>query len=133
MSDRRRRPKPWVKVDYPSKRGLTRSEAMGELKLGPKLSWFRPLAEHSRLAPRTQRPWGYIHIHGDWGEPPVWELVGYYSPVALAWGLLSLYRRDHAWYARDVDGYLNKHECHGIFYWLPTDPHVLRLPLGVTR
>ena len=123
----------WVEVDFPGKLTLSRSEAMGELKHGPELEWFRPWAEHAHVAPRTGTPWGFIHIHGEWGESHVWELVGFHSREDLAWGLQSLYGRNHVWYWRDVDGYLNDHECHGVFWWLPDDPRLLRLPLGVTR
>jgi hypothetical protein len=118
---------------YPDKVGLSESEAMHVLRSGPLPRWFRPWAEHARVAPQTSRPWGYVHIHGEWGEPPVWELVGYYSLEDLAWGLQSLFDRGHDWHVLDVDGYLNDHECHGVFYWLPGDPQLLRLPLGVTR
>jgi hypothetical protein len=117
---------------YPAKAMLTESEAMRVLRAGPVLEWFRPWAEHARVAPRTPRPWGYVHIYGEWGEPPVWELTGYYSPDALAWGLELLYQA-HDWHVLDVDGYLNDHECHGVFFWLPTDPRLLRLPQRVTR
>ncbi|WP_223690982.1 hypothetical protein [Leifsonia poae] len=118
---------------YPDKVGLSESEAMHVLRSGPLPRWFHPWAEHARVAPQTPRPWGYVHIHGEWGEPPVWELVGYYSLEDLAWGLQSLFDRSHDWHVLDVDGYLNDHECHGVFYWLPSDPQLLRLPLGVTR
>ncbi|MGW9629849.1 hypothetical protein ACWGST_04040 [Agromyces sp. NPDC055520] len=124
---------PWVQIDLPGKTSLSRSEAMRELRSGPLLEWFRPFAEHAHVAPCTPCPWGYIHVHGDWGAQPAWEVVAYYSPEELAWGLQSLFGRDHDWYTRDVDGHLNDHECHGVFYWLPTDPRLLRLPLGVTR
>ncbi|MER7797606.1 hypothetical protein [Microbacterium sp. NPDC096154] len=129
----------WVQEDYPSKLWLSESEAMEVLSGGPKPRWFHPWAEHARVAPRrAPHPWGYIHIHGEWGSAPVWELVGYWSREDLAWGLESLFRPlhghgSHEWYVRDVSGWLNDHECHGVFYWLPTDPRVLRLPLGVTR
>lgn len=123
----------WVQVDYPSKPWLSKSEAMGELRDGPKPEWFRVWADHAGFAPQTACPWGYIHIHGEWGQPPVWELVGYDSREGLNWGLRSLFLRDHDWYWRDVDGHLNDHECHGVYYWLPGDPNMLPLPLGVTR
>lgn len=123
----------WARVDYPGKIWLSESEAMGELRIGPNLEWFRVWADHARVAPQTARPWGYIHIHGEWGEPPVWELVGYWSPEKLRWGLLSLFKSGHEWHWRDINGYLNDHECHGVFYWLPGDPNLLPLPLGVTR
>jgi hypothetical protein len=122
-----------IPADYPGKTSLSRSEAMEELRRGPEPRWFRPWAERARVAPCASRPWGYIHIHGDGGARPVWELAGYYSPEELAWGLRSLFNRAHDWYVGDVNGYFNDHECHGVFYWLPSDPRLLRLPLGVTR
>ena len=123
---------PFAEAEYPSKPRLSRSEAMVVLRLGPQREWFRPFAEPAHVAPLTPHPWGYVHIRGEWGAAPVWELMGYYSREDLAWGLQSLYGREHDWYMRDVDGHLNDHECHGVFWWLPTDPRVLRLPLGVT-
>lgn len=123
----------WAPAAYPSKTSVSRTEAMNELRRGPDPAWFRPWAEPACVAPLTPCPWGYIHIHGDFGSRPAWELVGYYSPEELAWGLSSLFHRDHDWYVGDIDGHLNDHECQGVFYWLPGDPRVLGLPLGVTR
>jgi hypothetical protein len=121
----------WVVAGYPAKLALSKSEAVGVLHSGPKLSWLRPWAEHANVAPRTTRPWGYMHLHGDWGAEPVWDVVGFGSPEELAWGLELLFNRDHDWYLLDVDGFLNEHQCHGVFYWLPSDPRMLRMRLGV--
>ncbi|NJI61136.1 hypothetical protein HCX50_17050 [Microbacterium oxydans] len=123
---------PFTEADYPSKPRLSRSEAMVVLRLGPNVEWLRPFAEHAGVAPVAAPPWGYIHVHGEWGESPLWELKGFYSRGDLAWGLQSLYNRDHDWCLLDINGYLNDHECHGVFYWLPTDPRELRLRMGVT-
>jgi len=120
-------------ASYPSRPKLSRSDELDVLSHGPLPAWLRPWAERARIAPSlAPHPWGYIHIHGEWGEPPVWELVGFGSPDDLNWGLEILFRY-HDWHLLDVDGYLNDHECHGVFYWLPADPRLLRLPLGVTR
>lgn len=123
---------PFTEAEYPSKLRLSRSEAMVVLRLGPQIEWFRPFAEHAGVAPYTAPPWGIMHIHGEWGEPPVWENVGFWSPDELRWGMERLYAA-HDWHLFDVNGYLNDHECHGVFYWLPSDPRLLRLPMGVTR
>lgn len=129
----------WLTVErpYPGRPKLSPSEELDVLRRGPQPEWFSPWADHIPAAPRTGHPWGYIHIHAKWGdergEQPVWELVGYGSAEDLAWGLEILFKRDHDWYWSDVDGYLNDHDCHGVFYWLPTDPHLLSLPMGVTR
>lgn len=123
---------PFSEAEYPSKPTLSRSEAMGVLHSGPEPRWFRPFAEPAHVAPLASPPWGIIHVHGEWNEPPVWELVGYYSRENLAWGLQSLYGRDHEWCLLDINGYLNDHECHGVFYWESADPRLLRLPMGVT-
>lgn len=118
---------------YPSRLKLSRSDERDVLRRGPTPAWLRPWAEPARIAPSlASHPWGYIHIHGEWDERPVWELVGFWSPDDLNWGLEILFRY-HDWYLRDVDGYLNDHECHGVFYWLPDDPRLLPLPLGVSR
>ena len=124
----------WLLNDlpYPSKPKLSQSEELSVLRGGPLPAWLRPFAEHARVAPRSAHPWGYIHIHGEWGEPPVWELVGFWSQDDLNWALEILFRH-HDWHLLDIDGHLNDHECHGVFYWLPGDPRRLRLPIGVTR
>lgn len=114
-----------IKDHYPSKQRLSEYEAVDVLRHGAPLPWFRPWAEHARVAPRaTARPWGYLHVHGEWGEAPVCEFVGFYSADELRWALQRLYDR-HDWHLLDVEGYLEDHECHGVFYWLPTDPHEL--------
>lgn len=123
---------PFTEAEYPSKPTLSRSEAMGLLGLGPNVEWFRPFAEHAHVAPLVSPPWGIIHVHGEWQQSPVWELAGFYSRGDLAWGLQSLYNRDHDWHLPDVNGYFNEHECHGVFWWLPSDPRELRLSMGVT-
>lgn len=118
-------------VRYPSKRRLSRSEELTVLRSGPIPKWFRPFAEPAGIAPLTPHPWGFIHIYGEPGERPVWELVGFWSPDELRWGLELLYAA-HDWHLLDVDGHLNDHECHGVLYWLAADPHLLPIPLGVT-
>lgn len=123
----------WARVNYPGKASLTRSEAMAELQGGPRPDWFGPFADPARVAPQTTCPWGIIHIHSEWGQPPVWELRGFYSAGDLGWALLSLLTRQHDWSVFDVDGFRNDHECHGVWYWLPGDPNELPLRLGVTR
>lgn len=120
-------------VSYPAKERLTRSEAMEELATGPRLDWFRVWADHMHAAPRTGHPWGYVHVHNVHGENPVTEVVGFWSRSALRWGLHRLYTTGHEFLAEDVDGLFNDHECHGVFYWLPGDPHVLDLTTGVNR
>lgn len=119
-------------AEYPSKPRLSPSEELTVLRNGPVPKWFRPWAEHARVAPLAPHPWGLIHIHGEWDQPPVWELVGFWSPEELRWGMELLYAA-HDWHLLDVNGYFNDHECHGVFWWLPTDPRLLRLPIGVTR
>lgn len=121
-------------LPYPNHPKLSPAEELGVLRAGPLPAWLRPFAEHAHVAPRrSSRPWGYVHICNAWGESsPAWELVGYNSPERLSWGLEVLFRQ-HTWDLHDVDGLLNDHECHGVFYWLPGDPRLLPLPLGVTR
>jgi hypothetical protein len=124
----------WVEVNYPGRQFLSESEAMNELRRGPEPAWFRPWAEHLGSRPRSSRSWGYVHLYGDsFTGVPVWELVGYWSLDALAWGLHNLFTRGHDWYLFDLDGDFNDHECGGVWYWLPGDPQIFPMPLGVNR
>jgi hypothetical protein len=99
MSDRRRRPKPWVQVDYPNREHLTRSEAMGELRRGPALEWFRSWISTGDLTVTSEvlRSWvryELVHVYYDavLGRP-VQKAVMYDDSERFRWALSDLYAK----------------------------------------
>lgn len=113
MSDRRRRPKPWVSVDYPSKKALSKSEAMGHLRNGPSLDWLKPWLRETtlRFAGMDQGGYGYAHVSGG-SEGPAFQvdIRVFGDRESLSWGLDAL----HGLNARCDDN------CDALFYWTPT-------------
>ncbi|MDH6236232.1 hypothetical protein [Cryobacterium sp. CG_9.6] len=110
----------WIAADYPSKRGLSRSDAMRVLSNGPDPKWFEPWASHGVLLPgvaeRNSR-YGYVHIVGGTEGPYQYDVHLFGDREGLSWSLEHLHE-DHP---RCGD------ECHGLFYFTADEPIRLRL------
>ena len=66
----------WVQVDYPSKKGLSESEAMGHLRNGPALAWFEPWLRETTLrfpGMAKRGGFGYAHVYGG-SEGPAFQV-----------------------------------------------------------
>lgn len=110
----------WVRADYPSKRGLSKPEAMRVLSNGPDAKWFEPWAKHALLFPGlTQRSYGYIHVRGS-QESLHCDVATWDSREGLNWGLEALYKR-----------HSGCTECQGVLYFAPVEPLRLRLVVEV--
>jgi hypothetical protein len=107
----------WVKeVDYPSKKSLSRSEAMGVLRNGPQIAWFEPWIQRGVLfsAPTGSKgEYGYVHMRGGAADP---EAMTFRDRQGLAWNLEHLYRT-HTHCA----------DCEGVFYFAPDEPIRMRI------
>jgi hypothetical protein len=87
----------WVKANYPNKEWLSEREAMGVLRNGPDLAWFKGWAEHGVLMPAgaTGQAFrcGYVHVCGGYEEPAIYDVHLFYDREGLAWALEVLYSR----------------------------------------
>lgn len=104
----------WIAADYPSKRHLTRSEAMDVLRHGPDPKWFEPWAEHGVVLPGvTERKFRYGYVHMSGGTNDVRMFL---DREGLSWGLEALHK-EHS----------KCDECQGLFYFGPDEPLRLRM------
>lgn len=108
------------RVDYPSRRVLSKPEAMRVLQSGPDPKWFEPWAEHGVLFPGVaKRRYGYIHVHGS-PESLECDVATWDSREGLSWGLEALYKR-----------HSRCDQCQGVLYFAPDEPLRLRLLVEV--
>lgn len=103
--------RPWVVADYPSKRGLSRAEAMRVLRSGPNLEWFFPwavLGEVHTDQP-NRMPYGVAHWYYDAAGSPQHTVHTFQGEEDARWALAHLYRN-----------YQEGCRCVAVFYWTPT-------------
>lgn len=87
----------WVRVDYPNKKHLSRSEAMGELKSGPSLEWYKAWISSGdlRVTPEVLKSWQQyelVHVYYDAAHGRiVQEAVMYDDTDRFRWALGCLY------------------------------------------
>lgn len=112
MSDRRRRPKPWVQADYPSAKSLSKFGAMDLLRHGPSVELFKPWLRESTLwfAGMEAGTFGFAHVYGGSDGDFHCDIRLFSTQETLNWGLEAL----HGLNARCDDS------CDGLFYWTPT-------------
>lgn len=105
------------RAHYPSKKKLSRSEAMDVLRRGPDPKWFEPWAERGvLLAAMNAGQYGYVHVYGDIDEPQ-YDLLRFHDREGLAWALEHLHKQ----HPRCGE------QCRGLFYFAPDEPLRLRL------
>lgn len=102
---------PWVVENYPSKRALSRAEAMTVLRRGPEPVWFEPFAVRQGYAhPAAPFRFALVHVHGD----PVWgHMRTFWCEEDLRWAMEHAYGRHRN---RACPG------CQGFFYMTPVPP-----------
>jgi hypothetical protein len=103
----------WVRVNYPGKKTLSRSEAMEHLRSGPAIAWFKPWLQETtlRFPGMTKRGgYGYAHFSGGSEGPFQIDVRTFWDREDLQWGLDTL----HGINTRCDD------RCDGLFYWTPT-------------
>lgn len=104
---------PWVQVDYPGKKGLSKSEAMKALRSGPALGWFMPWLRETTLrfpGMAKRGGFGYAHVSGG-SEGPSFQvdIRTFWTREDLQWSLDIL----HGLHKRCDDN------CDGLFFWTP--------------
>jgi len=109
----------WIEVDFPGKKRLTESEAIGALKDGPEPKWFEPWAERGVVLADITKRYGYVHVlpadEDTWTpeRPHAYDMHLFDSRGELAYALQRLHN-EHPLCPGD--------DCLGLFYFTPDQP-----------
>ncbi|QKJ19180.1 hypothetical protein [Microbacterium hominis] len=116
-----------IKVNYPSKRSLTETEAANVLKHGPDLRWFEPWAARGvNLSDTQAQGWGYIHIYSVGGAFN-YDFASWPDEAGLRAGLEALWHR-HTGEGIQTDPTFPKcDKCESVMYFVPDSAAVPRL------
>jgi hypothetical protein len=100
----------WIRADYPSKKYLSRSEAMGVLHSGPNLEWLSPFAilGEVRTDQPNRMPYGLVHWYYDAEGNPKTDVQTFYSVQGARWAAEWLY-----------GSHQEGCRCVAVFYWTP--------------
>ena len=114
--------------NYPSRKFLTESELMHDLRHGPKLEWFEPWATRViNMTKKTviQGQYGYVHVYHMGGAFRV-DSASWPDEDGLRWGLNEL------WHSHDGHRFEDSHryplctECISVVYFTADEPPRLR-------
>lgn len=118
----------WVRVGYPNKEYLSRSEAMNELKFGPALNWFKAwiFTGDLRVTLEVLKSWEryeLVHVYFDVKRGRLMQQAAIYNDIdGFRWALYHLYREHTRGRARCCRA---GNEHLGAYYFVyPASPYI---------
>jgi len=108
-----------IPVNYPGKKSLRETEAVGALKRGPELHWFHPWAKRGvNMSDAHPQGYGYFHIYSANGAFN-YDFAAWPTEEGLRYGLETLWQHHTGEGIPDDPTYPRCERCESVMYFVP--------------